>query len=74
MTHPGTMPAAAWFLYGEDGRPLGQVYRGLDGAAPIAGERVACGEPLGAAEVVSFEELSATCALRRWRVVVRLLG
>ena len=72
MTHPGTRPAAVWFLYSEDDRALGQVYRSQDDAMPTLGEQLAGGERWDAAEVVSFEELATTCAMRRFRVVVRV--
>ena len=73
MTHPGTRPAAVWFLYSEDGLPLGQAYRNLDETVPVVGMQLANGEHWNAAEVVSFEELTTTCAMRRFRVVMRLL-
>ena len=73
MTQPGTRPAAVWFLYSEDGLPLGQVYRNIDDTIPTTGTQLANGERWNAAEVVSFEELTTTCAMRRFRVVLRLL-
>ena len=73
MTHPGTRPAAVWFLYSEDDRPLGQVYRDLEDAVPTLGARLTDGERWGTSEVVMFEELATTCAMRRFRVVVRIL-
>ena len=74
MTHPGTRPAAVWFLYSEDNTPLGQVYRDEEDAVPSVGTRLTDGERWDASEVVSFEELASTCAMRRFRVVVRVLG
>ena len=73
MTHPGTRPAAVWFLYSEDDLPLGQVYRSQGDAVPTIGSQIADGERWNAAEVVSFEELATTCAMRRFRVVLRVL-
>ena len=73
MTHPGTRPAAVWFLYSEDARPLGQVYRDRDDAVPTFGARLIDGERWSVAEVVSFEESATTCAMRRFRVVIRIL-
>lgn len=73
MIYPGMRPAAVWFLYSEDESPLGQVYRNLDDAVPSIGSRLADGERWDVAEVVSFEELATTCAMRRFRVVIRIL-
>ena len=72
MTHPGTRPAAVWFLYSEDDSPLGQVYRSQDDTMPAIGSQLADGERWNSAEVVSFEELATSCAMRRFRVVVRI--
>jgi hypothetical protein len=38
------------------------------------GVRIEGGARFEAAEVVEFTELQATCAMRRFRVVVRVLG
>ena len=68
-------PAAAWFLYSATGEPVGRVYRQTDPeAVPTVGERVAVEPGRGTLEVVSFEELSSACILRRFRVVVREAG
>ena len=65
------LPTTAWFLFDEEGRPLGQVYRP---AEPEAGVRIEGGQRFEAAEVVEFTELRATCGMRRFRVVVRVLS
>ena len=65
---------ATWFLFSEDGAPLGQVFMGPDRAMPAVGSRVSGGDGWQSAEVRAFEELRATCAMRRCRVVVRVLG
>ena len=65
------MPTAAWFLFDEDGQALGQVYRP---AVPRVGVRIDGGQGFEAAEVVEFTELRATCAMRRFRVVVRVIS
>ena len=57
------LPTTAWFLYDENGGPLGQIYRR---GAPELGVRIEAGE------VVAFQELRPTCANRRFRVVVRV--
>ena len=61
-----------WFLYSQDESPLGQVYRNLDDAIPSIGSQLADGERWNTAEVVSFQELAASCAMRRFRVVIRI--
>ena len=68
-------PAAAWFLYSESGEPMGRVYRQTDPEAePTPRERFKAEHRRGTLEVVSFEELSSACILRRFRVVVREAG
>ena len=66
--------AAVWFVYSEEGKPLGRVYVGEDAGAPVAGARLADGEGWRDAEIASVRELAPTCAMRRWRVVVRGRG
>ena len=62
MTSETCLPTTAWFLYDESGAPLGQVHcREM----PEVGVRIEAGE------VVGVEELRPTCAMRRFRVVVR---
>ena len=65
------LPTTAWFLFDEDGQPLGQVYRP---AVPQVGDRIESDQRFEAAEVVEFTELRAACAMRRFRVVVRILS
>ena len=55
------MPTSQWFIYSEDGKPIGQVYRRQP---PEVGARVEEGE------VVAFEELRATCSAKRFKVTV----
>lgn len=63
------LPVAVWFLYSETEEPLGQTYRRGEDAVPAAGV------PLEHAghrfEVVSHAELRASCAMRRFKVIVR---
>ena len=68
---PSCLPTTAWFLFDEDGQALGQVYWP---AAPRVGVRIEGGGRFEAAEVAKFTELPATCAMRRFRVVVRILA
>jgi hypothetical protein len=67
------IPAAAWFLRTEDGQPLGQLYRYEGDEMPVTGVVLTDGASWNRAEVVEYEELLSTCAMRRFRVVVRLL-
>ena len=71
--HETCLPTAAWFLNSEDGDPLGTVYRSGDSANPNVGDRITLRDSGKEAEVVSFTELRATCAIRRFRVVVRIM-
>jgi hypothetical protein len=53
---------------------MGQKYRRASEADPLVGARIDDVAGWGTVEVVSFEEMAATCAMRRFRVVVRVLG
>jgi hypothetical protein len=67
------IPTAVWFLRTVDEQPLGQVYRYEGEWVPAAGTVLTDGATWKRAEVVEYEELLSTCAMRRFRVVVRLL-
>jgi hypothetical protein len=65
------LPTTTWFLYSEgEEEPLGSIYRK---ALPEVGASIEEDATRGikAAEIVSFTELRATCAMRRFKVVVR---
>jgi hypothetical protein len=63
------LPVAVWFLHSETEEPLGQTYRRGEDAVPAAGVRI---EHAGQRfEVVRYAELRASCAMRRFKVVVR---
>jgi len=62
------LPTTQWYLYSEDDEPLGSIYRS---ALPEVGATIEDRPGFEAAQVVSFSELRATCAMRRFRVVVR---
>lgn len=66
--------SAVWFVYSEQNKPLGRVYVSEDVDAPMAGARIADGEGWQDAEIAAARELAPTCAMRRWRVVVRVGG
>ena len=59
------LPTTTWYLFSEEDEPLGQIYRA---GVPEVGAQIEGGQ------VVSFTELHATCAMRRFRVVVRILS
>lgn len=65
--------SASWFLVSEEGAPLGQIY-GPDGRVePSVGETLEDGRTWKRAEVLSFQELRASCGMRRFQVVVRVI-
>ena len=66
------LPVATWFLFSDQGEPLGQIYRGEKEAVPTVGEGVSDRDGRTVGEVMEFAELTATCAMRRFRVVVRV--
>ncbi len=62
------LPTTTWFLYTEEDVPVGSVYRK---SLPEVGAQIEESQDFEAATVVSFTELRATCAMRRFKVVVR---
>ena len=63
------LPTTAWFLYSEVGyESLGRVYRRDE---PEVGGQIEAGQGNQTAEIISFEELRATCAMRRFKVILR---
>ena len=65
--------SAAWFLVSEDGGPLGQIYCRDGRIEPTVGETLENGQKWTRAEVLSFEELRASCGMRRFKIVVRVI-
>ncbi|MCI0849017.1 MAG: hypothetical protein J4N86_10820 [Chloroflexi bacterium] len=65
------LPTTRWYLYSENDEPLGSIYRKN---LPEVGAQVEEREGFADAQVVSFTELRATCAMRRFKVVVRPLS
>ena len=59
-----------WFVYAEDGRPLGRLYMGEGAAAPEVGGAMPDGEMWTNAVITAVRELAPTCAMRRFRVTV----
>ena len=71
-TKPDTcLPTTTWYLFSEDGESLGQIYRR---GVPEVDTEIQGREHFQTGRVVSFSELRATCAMRRFRVVVRVLS
>jgi hypothetical protein len=64
------IPTTTWYLFDEKEKPLGQIYRT---GFPEDGLQFEGGQRFETGEVVSFAELRATCSMRRFRVVVRVL-
>jgi len=65
------LPTTTWYLFSEEDEPLGHIYRA---GVPEVDDQVEGGQRFEVAQVVSFTELRATCAMRRFRVVVRILS
>ena len=65
---------ASWFLFSEEKKPLGQINRREgDEPSPSVGQGLGAGASWSAATVLGFEEVRATCGIRRFRVVVRVV-
>ena len=65
------LPTTTWYLVSDEDKPLGQIHRR---GVPEIGAQILDGRRFETARVVSFTELRATCAMRRFRVVVRVLS
>lgn len=68
-----TMPplTVAWFIFSEDGKPMGMVLQEGESPFPVVGERLVGEGDWTSAEIAEFEELRQVCAMRRFRVVVK---
>jgi hypothetical protein len=66
------LPVAAWFLFSERNEPLGQVYRRKGEEVPMVGDALSAPPKVESAVIIAFEELRSTCAMRRFRVVLKL--
>ena len=69
-----TTVKTTWFLKSEENELMGQVYRAGDEAVPTAGAGITNGAAWGNAEIVRFSELGPTCAMRRFEVIIRVVG
>ena len=64
------LPTTTWFLYSEvQGKPMGRIYRV---SIPKVKDHVEGGQGNQVGEIVRVEELRATCAMRRFKVILRL--
>ena len=59
-----------WFVYSEDGRPLGRLYMEEGAPAPEVDARMPDGDGWARATITAVRELAPTCAMRRFRVTV----
>ena len=60
-----------WFVYSEEGKPLGRLYREEGAPAPVVGAQMPDDETWAGATISAVRELAPTCAMRRFRVTVR---
>ena len=59
-----------WFVYSEQGNPLGRLYRDEGAPAPEVGARMPDGDGWTSAVITAVRELAPTCAMRRFRVTI----
>ena len=59
-----------WFVYSEDGKPLGRLYMEEGAPAPEVGALMPDGEGWTSGVIIAVQELAPTCAMRRFRVTV----
>ncbi len=63
-----------WFVYSEDGKPLGRYFLEEGSAPPQIGDPMPDGGGWTAAVITAVRELAPTCAMRRFRVTVSQLN
>ena len=60
-----------WFVYSEDGKPLGRLFMEEGAPAPQVGDPMPDdGDAWTKAVITAVRELAPTCAMRRFRVTV----
>ena len=59
-----------WFVYSEDGKPLGRLYMEEGAPAPQVGAPMPDGDGWESAVIAAVRELAPTCAMRRFRVTI----
>ena len=72
MTQQTEAISAVWFLYSEANEPMGRLYRREGEGEPVVGAAITDGEQWDGAEIVEAKELTPTCLMRRFRVVIRV--
>ena len=61
---------AVWFVYSEDGKPLGRLYMEAGAPVPEIGAFLPDGESWTSGVITAVRELAPTCAMRRFRVTI----
>ncbi len=69
MTHTQAIETV-WFVYSEQGEPLGRLYREEGAPGPEVGARMPDGDGWASATIATVRELAPTCAMRRFRVTI----
>ena len=59
-----------WFVYSEQGEPLGRLYREEGAPDPEVGARMPDGDGWRSDTITAVRELAPTCAMRRFRVTI----
>ena len=59
-----------WFVYSEDGNPLGRRYCEVGAPAPEVGAAIPDGEGWTSTVITAVRELAPTCAMRRFHVTI----
>lgn len=59
-----------WFVYSDDGKPLGRLYMEEGAPAPEIGSLMPDGDSWTSAVITAVRELAPTCAMRRFRVTI----
>ena len=70
MTSQTCIPTVTWFLSNEDGRPVGQIRRS---EIPAVGMSFASDGKFEEAEIIEVTELRPSCAMRRFKVIARII-
>ena len=61
-----------WFVYSEDGKPLGRLYLEEGTPAPEVGAVMPDAEGWTSGVIAAVRELAPTCAMRRFRVTISM--
>ena len=63
-----------WFVYSEQGKPLGRLYCEEGAPPPAVGDRMPDSDSWARAVITAVRELAPTCAMRRFRVAISQTG